>query len=83
MATAHGADNSILEGNMAAADDLLVIVAEDEGDVFCLVGEDGAPATYRRDDPEIAEFIRQAAEVYGAQARAISLDEFKALPSGD
>ena len=59
---------------------LVVIVAEDEGDVFCLVDDDGAPALYSRDDPAVAEYIKQAQEVYGAAARAISVEEFKALP---
>ena len=66
---------------MGATDEtLVVIVAEDEGDVFCLVDEDGSPAMYRRDDPAVEEYIKQAREVYGAEARAISVDEFKALP---
>ena len=64
----------------ATGETLVVIVAEDDGDVFCLVDEDGAPAMYARDDPAVAEYIRQAQEVYGAVARAISVDEFKALP---
>jgi hypothetical protein len=69
---------------MEATDEaLVVIVAEDEGDIFCLVDDDGAPATYRRDDPSVAEYIRQASKVYGAQARAISLAEFRALPDND
>jgi len=68
---------------MSATDEMVVIVAEDEGDIFCLVDDDGAPAVYQRDDPAIAEFIKQAAEVYGAEARAISLEEFRALPDND
>ena len=62
---------------------LVVIVAEDEGDVFCLVDEDGSPAIYSRDDPSVEEYIKQAREVYGAEVRAISLEEFKALPEGE
>jgi hypothetical protein len=62
---------------------LVVIVAEDEGDVFCLVDDDGAPAMYQRDDPAIEQFIKEAREVYGAEARAISVAEFKALPDDD
>jgi hypothetical protein len=66
---------------MGATDQtLVVIVAEDDGDVFCLVDDDGAPAMYARDDPAVAEYIKQAQEVYGARARAISVEEFKALP---
>ena len=69
---------------MAATDEaMVVIVAEDEGDIFCLVDEDGAPAMYQQDDPAVAEFIKQAEQVYGAAARAISLDEFKALSVND
>jgi hypothetical protein len=59
---------------------LMVIIAEDDGDIFCLVGEDGAPATYETGDPEIEARIKEARDVYGADARAISLAEFKALP---
>ena len=65
---------------MGATDELVVIVAEDEGDVFCLVDDDGAPAMYAKDDPAVEEFIKQAREIYGADARAISVEEFKALP---
>ncbi len=65
---------------MGTADEMVVIVAEDEGDVFCLVDEDGSPAMYSRDDPAVEEYIKQAREVYGAEARAISVEEFKALP---
>lgn len=65
------------------ADTLVVIVAEDEGDVFCLVDDDGAPAMYQRDDPAVEELIKQAREVYGAEARAVSVEEFKALPDGE
>jgi hypothetical protein len=69
---------------MGATDEtLVVIVAEDEGDLFCLVDDDGAPAMYQRDDPAVEEFIKQAQEVYGASARAISVDEFKALPEDE
>jgi hypothetical protein len=69
---------------MEATDEtLVVIVAEDEGDVFCLVDDDGAPAMYQRDDPAVEEFIKQAREIYGAEARAISLEEFKALPNDE
>ena len=68
---------------MGTTDETVVIVAEDEGDVFCLVDEDGSPAMYSRDDPAVEEYIRQAREVYGAQARAISVEEFKALPDAE
>jgi hypothetical protein len=69
---------------MAATDEtLVVIVAEDEGDVFCLVDDDGAPAMYERDDPAVEEFIKQAQEVYGATARAISVEEFRTLPQDE
>ena len=69
---------------MEATDEaLVVIVAEDEGDIFCLVDDDGAPALYQRDDPAIEEYISQASKIYGAQARAISLAEFHELPDND
>lgn len=68
---------------MGTTDEMVVIVAEDEGDVFCLVDDDGAPAMYQRNDPAIEEFIKQAREVYGAEARAISVEEFKALPNDE
>ena len=58
----------------------MVIVAEDEGDLFCLVGDGGAPAVYKSGDPEVQERIREARDVYGAAARALSLEEFQALP---
>jgi hypothetical protein len=59
---------------------LVVIVAEDDGDLFCLVDDDGAPAVYKNGDPEVQERIREARDVYGAAARALSVEEFKALP---
>jgi hypothetical protein len=59
---------------------LVVIVAEDDGDFFCLVDDDGAPAVYTTGDPEIEERIKEAREIYGADARALSVEEFKALP---
>ena len=59
---------------------LVVIVAEDDGDLFCLVDDDGAPAVYATGDPEIEERIKEAREIYGADARALSVEEFKALP---
>jgi hypothetical protein len=59
---------------------LVVIVAEDDGDLFCLVDDDGAPAVYATEDPEIEERIKEAREIYGADARALSVEEFKALP---
>lgn len=59
---------------------LVVIVAEDDGDRFCLVDEDGAPAMYPSGDPEVQERIKEARDVYGATARAMSVEEFKALP---
>ncbi len=59
---------------------LVVIVAEDDGDLFCLVDDDGAPAVYKTGDPEIEERIKEARDIYGADARALSVEEFKALP---
>jgi hypothetical protein len=59
---------------------LVVIVAEDEGDLFCLVDDGGAPAMYKSDDPEVEERIREARDIYGATARALSVEEFRALP---
>ena len=34
---------------------LVVIVAEDDGDFFCLVDDDGAPAVFKSGDPEVEE----------------------------
>jgi hypothetical protein len=58
----------------------VVIVAEDDGDFFCLVDDDGAPAVFNSGDPEVEERIKEAREIYGATARALSVEEFKALP---
>jgi hypothetical protein len=67
---------------MAEVDDesLVVIVAEDDGDLFCLVDDDGAPAVFKSGDPEVEERIKEARDVYGATARVLTVDEFKALP---
>jgi hypothetical protein len=59
---------------------LVVIVAEDDGDLFCLVDEDGEPAVFTSGDPEVEERVREARDVYGATARVLSVEEFKALP---
>jgi hypothetical protein len=59
---------------------LVVIVAEDDGDLFCLVDEDGSPAVFKRGDPEVEERVREARDIYGATARVLSVEEFKALP---
>ncbi len=39
---------------------LVVIVAEDDGDFFCLVDDDGAPAVFKSGDPEVEERIKEA-----------------------
>ncbi|HEX3712538.1 MAG TPA: hypothetical protein VHV09_07080 [Trebonia sp.] len=70
-------------GEVTSDDTLMVIIAEDDGDTFCLADADGSPATYAVGDPEIEERIREARDVYGAVARAITLEEFKALPDDD
>jgi hypothetical protein len=62
---------------------LVVIVAEDDGDLFCLVDDDGAPAMYPSGDPEVEARIKEARDIYGATARAISVEEFKALPEDE
>ncbi|MGH3209810.1 MAG: hypothetical protein ACRDNO_18845 [Trebonia sp.] len=59
---------------------LVVIVAEDDGDLFCLVDEDGSPAVFSSGDPEVQERVKEAQEIYGATARVLSVEEFKALP---
>jgi hypothetical protein len=59
---------------------LVVIVAEDDGDLFCLVDEDGSPAVFKSGDPEVEERVREARDIYGATARVLSVEEFKALP---
>ena len=51
---------------------LVVIVAEDDGDLFCLVDEDGAPAVFQSGDPEVEERVREARDIYGATARVLS-----------
>jgi hypothetical protein len=62
---------------------LVVIVAEDDGDLFCLVDEDGEPAVFKSGDPEVEERVREARDVYGATARVLSVEEFKALPDAE
>ena len=62
---------------------LVVIVAEDDGDLFCLVDEDGEPAVFMSGDPEVEERVREARDVYGATARVLSVEEFKALPDAE
>ena len=59
---------------------LVVIVAEDDGDLFCLVDEDGSPAVFKSGDPEVQERVKEAQDIYGATARVLSVEEFKALP---
>jgi hypothetical protein len=62
---------------------LVVIVAEDDGDLFCLVDEDGEPAVFTSGDPEVEERVREARDVYGATAKVLSVEEFKALPDAE
>lgn len=59
----------------------LVIIAEDEGDFFCLTDEHGAPRLFVPGDPVIAEVIEEARERYGADARTVTVEEFRALAS--
>jgi hypothetical protein len=59
---------------------LVVIVAEDDGDLFCLVDEDGSPAVFKSGDPEVEARVKEARDIYGATARVLSVEEFKALP---
>jgi hypothetical protein len=61
----------------------VVIVAEDDGDLFCLVDEDGAPAVFNSGDPEVQARVKEAREIYGATARVLSVEEFKALPDAE
>lgn len=57
----------------------VVIIAEDEGDFFCLTDSDGVPRLFLPGDPVIPEVIEEARTRYGADARAVSVEEFKAL----
>lgn len=57
----------------------VVIIAEDEGDFFCLTDEHGTPRLFLPGDPVIPELIEETREVYGADARTVSVEEFKAL----
>lgn len=57
----------------------VVIIAEDEGDFFCLTDEDGVPRLFPPGDPVIPELIEEARTRYGADARTVSVAEFKAL----
>lgn len=57
----------------------VVIIAEDEGDFFCLTDEDGAPRLFVPGDPVIPEVIEEARRIYGADARTVTIDEFKTL----
>ena len=68
-----------VEGLTSAEETKVVIIAEDEGDFFCLTDDDGAPRLFFPCDPAIAEVIEEAREVYGADARTVSVEEFKAL----
>jgi hypothetical protein len=61
----------------------VVIVAEDDGDFFCLVDDDGAPAVFLSGDPEVEARVKEAREIYGATARVLSVEEFKALPDAE
>jgi hypothetical protein len=60
-------------------DTRVVIVAVDEGDIYCLTDEDGEPQTYTPGDPAIAELVESAASTYGADVRAMLVSEFLAL----
>jgi len=69
-----------LSTDQESTEDLrVVIVAVDEGDVYCLTDEDGEPQTYASGDPAIAELVESAAATYGADVRAMSVSEFLAL----
>jgi hypothetical protein len=69
-----------LSTDQESTDDLrVVIVAVDEGDVYCLTDEDGEPQTYVSGDPLIAELVESAASTYGADVRAMPVSEFLAL----
>lgn len=57
----------------------VVIIAEDEGDFYCLTDERGTPRLFPPGDPVIPELLEEARQVYGADARTVSVEEFKAL----
>jgi hypothetical protein len=38
---------------------------------------------FQSGDPEVEERVREARDVYGATARVLSVEEFKALPDAD
>ncbi|MGH3277899.1 MAG: hypothetical protein ACRDNW_02025 [Trebonia sp.] len=68
-----------VEGRKPVAEAKVVVIAEDEGDFFCLTDEDGAPRLFVPGDPVIAEVIEEAGQLYGADARTVTLAEFRAL----
>lgn len=57
----------------------VIIIAEDEGDFFCLTDEHGTPRLFPPGDPVIPDLIVETREIYGADARTVSVAEFKAL----
>lgn len=57
----------------------VVIIAEDDGDFFCLTDEAGTPRLFLPGDPVIPELIGETREVYGADARTVTLEEFTVL----
>ena len=57
----------------------VVIIARDEGDYYCLTDEQGTPRLFPLGDPVIPELLEEARQVYGADARTVSVEEFKAL----
>lgn len=68
-----------IEGLPPVEETKVVIIAEDEGDFFCLTDEDGVPRLFLPGDPVIPELIEEARTRYGADARAVSVEEFEAL----
>jgi hypothetical protein len=58
---------------------LVVIVAEDNDGLVCVTEDDGEPQVYLSGDPDVDELVQAAGKVYGESARAMPVDEFRAL----
>lgn len=68
-----------VEDLTSAQEPKVVIIAEDEGDFFCLTDSGGTPQLFLPGDPVIPELIEEARTRYGADARTVSIEEFEAL----
>jgi len=72
-----GLEDYVQLGVVQDAHDMVVITALVDGQLACLMDDDGAAEIFHPRDPEVVDLVKAARQKFGPSARAMTAEEFR------